>query len=171
MTSKNMRNSLFAVTMATIVLAGEIPGTSVADSALVNLTVNVNVVEAPCHINGDSDTPTVEFGDVRVDLIDGTQYAQPLAVAITCDSAPQGNLQYELKGDATNFDGNVLKTHTDGLGIKVLKADGSTLAVNTWTDISQGQTINLKVVPVKDGATVLVGGEFNAEATLVLQIK
>ncbi|MGV2814538.1 fimbrial protein [Enterobacter cancerogenus] len=142
-----------------------------AGQTQATVTVSVTVMATPCHINGDAATPTVEFGDVRADLIDGTRYAQPLEVKITCDSAPSGNLQYELKGDAAAFDGKVLKTGTAGLGIKMLKADGSPLAVNTWTSTAQDQTVNLKAVPVKDTAATLAGGEFNATATLILQMK
>ncbi|WP_368533269.1 fimbrial protein [Enterobacter hormaechei] len=142
-----------------------------AGETQTTVTVSVTVMSNPCHINGDTNTPTVEFGDVRADLIDGSRYAQPLEVKITCDSTPSGDLQYELKGDAASFDSKVLKTDMSGLGIKVLNADGSTLSVNAWTDIARDQTVNLKVVPVRDTTATFAGGEFNATATLILQMK
>ncbi|MGM8398345.1 fimbrial protein [Enterobacter hormaechei] len=142
-----------------------------AGQSQTTVTVSVTVLAVPCHINGDANTPTVEFGDVRADLIDGSRYAQPLEVKITCDSTPSGDLQYELKGDAAAFDSKVLKTETSGLGIKILKADGSMLAVNTWTGTARDQTVNLKAVPVRDTTAKLTGGEFNATATLILQMK
>lgn len=165
---KVTRRAIYAALMSICLLAG--PAAN-AGQAQATVTVSVTVMAVPCHINGDTATPTVEFGDVRADLIDGIRYAQPLEVKITCDSSPSGDLQYELKGDAAAFDGKVLKTGTAGLGIKMLKADGSPLAVNTWTGTARDQTVNLKAVPVKDTAAKLAGGEFNATATLILQIK
>lgn len=166
-----MKVSRKAVYTALITASLFAASSAYAGHAQATVTVSVTVLATPCHINGDTDTPTVEFGDVRADLIDGTRYAQPLDLKITCDSAPSGDLQYELKGDAAAFDGEVLKTGTTGLGIKLLKTDGSTLAVNTWTGTTQDQTVSLKAVPVRDSVTTLTGGEFTATATLILQMK
>lgn len=150
-----------------------IPMVSWALSAsAVNFNVKVNVTAVVCHINDDIDTPTIEFGDVRTDLIDGSKYAQPLPVTISCEGGtPSGGVEYMIKGDVSSFNSTSLKTDTAGLGINVLNSDNTPLGINQWIGATPEQTLNLKVVPVKDNTTQFSGGEFSATATLVIQMK
>lgn len=143
-----------------------------AQSGTSNLKFHGTLTVVNCSVNGDADTPTIEFGDVRTDLIDGVKYSKPLPVKITCTGDTSSlDLKYQVKGDVSTFDNKSLKTNITGLGLKVLNATGTQLGINTWVTTSPGETLNLKVVPVKDGTTVLSGGEFNAIATLIIQMK
>lgn len=146
--------------------------TANAENGVSNLKFHGNLTVVNCSVNDDTDTPMIEFGDVRTDLIDGTKYSQPLPVKITCAGDLSSlAIQYQIKGTAASFDTKVLNTNIAGLGIKVLNSTGTPLSINTWVDTTPSATFSLSVVPVKDGTTQLSGGEFNATATLVIQMK
>lgn len=157
--------------MFSLLLTSLLSGTALAGSTQATVTVSVTVLAVPCHINGDKPV-SVEFGDVRTDLIDGKNYAvQTLPVSITCDDDPSGTIQYSLKGVASEFDADALKTDMTGLAIRILKPDGKVLSPGSWQDASRNQRLSLKVVPEKDVSMKLAGGEFHASATLAIQVK
>ena len=147
----------------------------VAQGANDSLTVNITgtITEAACKVNNNQ-AIAVEFGTVRIDQLEKATASVP--VTITCDSAPQGTVQITARGDAASFDANALKTDVTGLGIQLSKGKVQ-VTPGTFYDVSSDfgltsktGTFSLTASLVSDGKTNLAGGEFNASATLVLQV-
>ncbi|WP_270655264.1 fimbrial protein [Enterobacter bugandensis] len=146
-----------------------------SDSLNVNITGTIN--DGSCSVNANS-TITVEFGNVNVSQLSAAKAKVP--ITISCDNAPSGTVSLLIKGTPTSFDSQALATDMGGLGIELINISSTqygTLNINTPYDVSstfglasKTGTFNLDAILTSDGTSVLAGGEFNATATLVLQM-
>ncbi|HEY1847469.1 MAG TPA: fimbrial protein [Buttiauxella sp.] len=135
--------------------------------AQVQITGTV-VLPPPCIVNNDK-LFIVEFGDVRIDLIDGVSYHErDIPVSIYCDGAVSGQLQLSLQGDSLSGDASLLTTSDPGLGIKI-KRSGIDFPLNNWVDVNNLDDFKLSAIPVKLPANKLEAGEFTATATFIVK--
>lgn len=146
-----------------------------ADSDSLAINISGTITESSCSVNNNQ-AITVEFGTVQVAEL--TKASASVPVTIACDSAPSGTVSMGIEGTASTFDSLVLATDVSGLGISFEGTkQNSVVSLNTFYDVSdefgltsKTGTFNLTARLISDGATTLAGGEFNASATLVLQM-
>lgn len=123
-----------------------------AAQAATTVSVKVTVLAPlPCVLNGNQPIE-VNFGDeVMTTRINGENYLTPVNYKFTCTEPPEKNgMRLLLAGTGAGFDGKLLQTNVDGLGIAFLN-NGSRIALNSW------QTFTFPDMPT---------GEFTASATL-----
>ncbi|HCM7228989.1 TPA: fimbrial protein [Klebsiella aerogenes] len=133
----------------------------------VNISISGTVVAtASCKISG-SNPIKVDYGDVYISEIAGDNYRKQVVYDVSCQGDANGkNIQLEITGNSAVFDGNLLRTDADGLGIKLLR-NGSQMQLNQWYDLDPVNPPRIESVLVKQkGATFMNGQEFNAGATL-----
>lgn len=144
-------------------------------NAAANINISVTVNTVVCKINNDQPVKA-EFGDVQIDKLSAAHTS--FSVAITCDSEPSGTVQMSIRGTGSDFDANALKTDVPGLGVSIINPlNSENLELNKFYDVQQEFGLSSKVGTftlnaglMSDGKTTLAGGEFNASATLVLQM-
>ncbi|WP_420900450.1 fimbrial protein [Escherichia coli] len=140
-----------------------------AETKPVELTLRV-VVDAPppCSVVGSA----VEFGQVIIKQIDGSNYRQEAGYTLDCSGRLSDELRMQLKGTTTAINGEtVLSTGIDGFGIRIENAaDNSlfTIGENNWTSFEYNQLPKLNAVPVKQSGVQLMASEFNASMTMVV---
>ncbi|QCT86067.1 fimbrial protein [Escherichia sp. E4742] len=148
-------------------------GNAVAgDIKQVQLTLRILVdAPPPCSVKGSN----VEFGDVHIKDINGTNYRTADALyTLNCGNKTSGvdDLRMQLKGTTTVINGEtVMATEIPGLGIRIENgADNSlfTVGENNWTDFNINRQPVLKAVPVKQSGVQLTPAEFNASMTMVV---
>lgn len=162
-----------------ILLSAAVSICTKADTSSPSLNINISgtVVANACTVN-DGNPVTVEFGAVPVNQIDVT--SQDVQLNLTCDTPPTGTVSMEINGTASAFDTRALATDVDGLGI-ILGSKGSTqygvLDLNTFYEVdktfgltAKTGTFTLHASLTSDGKNQFTGGEFNASATLVIQV-
>lgn len=145
-----------------------------ADSATANIAVTVTVTANNCRVN-ENQSVKAEFGTVQISELSTATSNVPITIA--CDQIPQGTLAMAIKGTSTSFNVQALKTDVSGLGITLTTPSSKTLDLNTFYDVTstfglagKTGTFNLTAHLTSDGKTELAGGEFNASATLVMQV-
>ena len=140
-----------------------------AGSKSLELTLRVLVDgPPPCSVKGSA----VEFGDVYISKINGTNYRQDAKYTLNCSNRASDDLQMQLKGNTTVINGEtVLSTDIAGLGVRIENAaDNALFAVgeNNWTPFNVNTQPQLKAVPVKQSGVQLTPSEFNASLTMVV---
>lgn len=140
-----------------------------AGSKSLELTLRVLVDgPPPCSVKGSA----VEFGDVYISKINGTNYRQDAKYTLNCSNRASDDLQMQLKGNTTVINGEtVLSTDIAGLGGRIENAaDNALFAVgeNNWTPFNVNTQPQLKAVPVKQSGVQLTPSEFNASLTMVV---
>ncbi|MDU9414385.1 fimbrial protein [Pseudomonas sp. zfem005] len=126
------------------------------------------LVEPPaCTFNGGKPIE-VNFGEVRTDKIDGTNFKKTVDYGLKCERADGKVLKLSLTGGASGFDPTVLATSVTDLGIKLF-LDDTVLEVNKSRDLTYPKTPVLTVVPVKKDKANLKGGDFNASGNLKIE--
>jgi type 1 fimbria pilin len=165
------RIALCAIFFGTQLLTSEL---AFADSATANITVTVTVTANNCRVN-ENQTVKAEFGTVQISELSQASASVPVTVA--CDQVPAGTLSMAIKGTGTSFNAQALKTDVTGLGITLTSPSSKALDLNTFYDVTstfgltgKTGTFNLTAHLTSDGKTELAGGEFNASATLVMQV-
>ena len=95
-------------------------GSAWADSKTVNLTLRILVdAPSPCTVKGSA----VEFGNVIIKNIDGSNYRQPVGYTLNCSNSVSDDLQMQLQGTTTTINGEtVLSTGINGFGIRIQDA-------------------------------------------------
>ncbi len=125
------------------------------------------LVVISCSINNDKPLE-ISFGEaVGVKKVDGVRYKQPLPVDIKCSRAPGDLLNLVFKGTAASFESTALATQNSDLGIRLLKED-QPVEVNKPLILDENAIPKFYAVPVKRADSLLVGGQFNALATLAI---
>ena len=118
-------------------------GSAWADSKTVNLTLRILVdAPPPCTVKGSA----VEFGNVIIKNIDGSNYRQPV--------------------------GYTLSTGINGFGISIQDASSHApvaLAGNNWLPFNVNSRPGFEAVPVKQSGTQLTASEFSATMTMVVE--
>ncbi|MBM7016680.1 fimbrial protein [Enterobacter cloacae] len=150
------------------------PGLVLAKTTTTNVTVTVTVTASNCRVNENS-AVKAEFGTVQISELSKAMTSVPVTIA--CDEIPQGTLSMAIQGTGTSFNAQALKTNVSGLGITLTSPSSKALDLNTYYDVTStfgltGKTGTFKLAAklVSDGKTELAGGEFNASATLVIQV-
>lgn len=143
-------------------------GSCFAAQAADNLKFHGTLIAPPvCTIN-NNETIEVEFGDVLINKIDGTRYAQDVPYEITCDSTVRDSsmtMTLTLSGSATTFNNAAVTTSVSGLGIELQQND-KPFTLGSSVTINEQSIPTLKAVPVKASGAALTEGEFDATATL-----
>lgn len=131
----------------------------------INVTGTV-IVTASCKIGG-ANPIKVEYGDVYISEISGDNYRKNINYGVSCQGDGAGKtIQLQIQGSGSTFDGNLLRTDANGLGIKILH-DGAQMELNKWYNLDPQSPPKLEGILVKQhGATFNNGQEFNAAATL-----
>ncbi|ENY5536620.1 fimbrial protein [Salmonella enterica] len=145
-----------------------------ADISAVSVNVNVTIEANNCRVN-ENKPVTAEFGTVLVDQIAQAKVKVPIVVA--CDIVPNGTLSMAIKGTESSFNKQALQTDVSGLAITLSSPKSEILDLNTYYDVtksfgltSKTGSFDLIAQLTQDNKVDLSGGEFNASATLVLQI-
>lgn len=165
------RTVLHAVLSGGIALAS---GQASADAYSANVTVTVTVMANNCRVNNNQSVKA-EFGTVQISELSKSTTDVPVTIA--CDEVPAGTLSMAIKGTETSFNAQALQTDVPGLGITLTSPSSASLDLNTFYDVSdvfgltnKTGTFKMTAHLTSDGKTELVGGEFNASATLVMQV-
>lgn len=165
------RAALCAIFLGALLLK---TGSAFADSATANITVTVTVTANNCRVN-ENQSVKAEFGTVQISELSKASANVPVTVA--CDEVPAGTLSMAIKGTGTSFNTQALKTDVAGLGITLTSPSSMALDLNKFYDVTstfglsgKTGTFNLTAHLTSDGKTELAGGEFNASATLVMQV-
>lgn len=146
-------------------------------SSCFAVMVNVTgaVVIPPCqivNINGSMDPVNIDFGDIAIRKIDGTEYTQTVPWKLHCDEYDLDGMEkmYKLQvnAPATDFDQAAITTTTDDLGIRFMFGS-SALPIGKPSDEFY-QTALLRVVPVIKAGAEPTAGTFTASASLLLII-
>ncbi|BEL87794.1 exotoxin [Serratia marcescens] len=137
-----------------------------AAQAATTVSVKVTVLAPlPCVLNGNRPIE-VNFGDeVLTTRIDGENYRTPVDYEFTCTKPEKNGMRLLLAGTGAGFDGKLLQTSVDGLGIAFLN-NRSRIALNSWQTFTFPDMPTLEAVPVKQANAALPTGEFTASATL-----
>ena len=115
----------------------------------------------------DGRTIDIDFGKVGIKRIDGNRYMQRIDYSIKCEFLDNSRqLKMKIMGGAAAFDGSVLTSSVNGLGIKLL-ANGKAFAINTPLNIDYANPPTLDAVPVKNSAVTLAEGDFTSSATML----
>lgn len=140
----------------------------------VNITINVTVTAGNCRIN-ENQPVTAEFGTVQTDSL--SMASADVPVTIACNEVPAGTISMSINGTASTFDTNAIQANIKGLGVTLETEQGTMIKPNTFYNVSdtfglmsKTGSFNLKAGLISDEKTELPGGEFNASATLVLQV-
>lgn len=104
----------------------DVNGGSLAAQAADNLKFHGTLISPPnCTINNDQ-TIDVEFGNLLINKIDGTRYAQNVPYEITCDSTVRDEtmaMTLTLSGSVSDFNPAAVNTSVAGLGIELRQND------------------------------------------------
>ncbi|RZN54290.1 hypothetical protein D9736_00655 [Escherichia sp. E10V10] len=138
-------------------------------SKSVDLILRVLVdAPPPCSVTGSA----VEFGDVIIKKINGTNYRMNAEYKLDCKGSLSDDLQMQFKGTTTTINGEtVLSTGISGFGIRIESASDNSLfpiGENNWTPFNINNQPKLKAVPVKESGVSLAASEFNASMTMVV---
>ncbi|QDI20298.1 fimbrial protein [Serratia marcescens] len=144
---------------------------SIAARADTSITVSGTVINpASCVIN-DNQMISVNFGDdlVTTRLTDsayGDSYMKTVVYTLRCVNASK--VKMVIKGHPAPFNARLLKTEQASLGV-ALRVGSTLLEVNnTEYEFTYPDSPQLVAVPVRQAGASLMGGRFNAGATMVL---
>jgi len=126
------------------------------------------IAPPPCVIN-NNDLIEVNFGnDVMTTRIDGSYKKQPVVYSVECKNAPNNAMKMQIQGNSAVFDGDVLQTNKDDLGVALLR-NGNRQPINTWVNFTYPNMPTFEAVPVKQAGATLSGGAFSAGATMKVE--
>lgn len=142
-----------------------------AAHAADNLKFHGTLIAPPnCTISNDQ-TIEIEFGNVLINKIDGTNYAKDVPYTITCDSTVRDDsmaMTLTLSGSATSFNQAAIGTTVTGLGIEI-QQDNQPFTLGSTIPVNEQSIPKLKAVPVKQSGVALQEGDFDATATLQVE--
>ena len=145
----------------------------ITNSSQLNLHGRL-IVAGNCRIN-ENQPVKVEFGTIQTDSLSAASVDVPVTIA--CDVVPSGTLSVSFTGTASDFNADAIQSNVAGLGVTLQTEQGEVITPNKYYNVSEdwGLTsktgsLTLKAGLTSDGETELPGGEFNASATLVLQV-
>ncbi|MFX2482801.1 fimbrial protein [Serratia marcescens] len=142
-----------------------VPPVQAATTIKVTVTI---VAPPPCVINNNN-LIEVNFGnDVMTTRIDGSYKKQPVVYSVECKNAPNNAMKLQIQGNSAGFDGEVLQTNKDGLGVALLR-NGNRQPINSWINFTYPTKPTLEAVPVKQAGATLRGGDFSAGATMKVE--
>lgn len=115
-----MKAFFLAGSAALLLACGATVSPAMAGGKIVNLTLRVLVDgPPPCSVQGSA----VEFGNVIIKGINGTNYRQPIGYTLNCSNSVSDDLQMQLQATTTTINGEtVLSTGINGFGIRIQNA-------------------------------------------------
>lgn len=161
------------------VIAMGLLGCSIINGSQASTLVNFHgtlISNPPCDITGDNDPITIDFGEMGITRIDGSNYMQDFALTITCGNdlgnAVQLYIAYEGQ-PMFPYDPNAIVTSREGLGVR-LYYQGQVIPPNDDNRpivlSGGGQTnLSLSAVPIRDPAANLLEGTFIAMGTVEIR--
>ncbi|ANS41592.1 fimbrial protein [Serratia inhibens] len=137
--------------------------------AVTTIKVTVTIVAPPPCVINNNNLIEVNFGnDVMTTRIDGSYKKQPVVYSVECKNAPNNAMKMQIQGNSAGFDGEVLKTNKDDLGVALLR-NGNRQPINTWVNFTYPNLPKFEAVPVKQAGATLSGGAFSAGATMQVE--
>lgn len=136
----------------------------VSEAAESWLTVKVTVTSPPPCIINNNQQIVVEFNEVMTTQVYVNNYRRPVNYTLSCTGLSSNALKLQIVGTA-GFNSQVLKTDKAGLGIALLQGENR-VAVNGFLNFTYPNAPKLEAALVKQSGATLVGGRFNASATL-----
>ncbi|MFS7242922.1 fimbrial protein [Serratia proteamaculans] len=134
------------------------------------ITVKGVIQTMSCVINGGKEID-VDFGStMKTTLINGSQYKTKVAYTVSCSGNSSNALKMQIKGTAAGFDATALATDKTDLGLALIKG-GKKQAINGWFNFTYPTLPVLEMVPVKKAGATLATGDFNATATLMVDVQ
>lgn len=133
-----------------------------------NLKFHGTLVAGPKCTIDNGNTIDVNFNNILIEKIDGSNYSQPVPYTITCDSTYRDGsmaMTLTLNGTAVAFNSAAIATSVDGLGIE-LRQNNTPFTVGSTMTINESSPPTLTAVPVKKSGGTLPEGGFEAWATL-----
>lgn len=144
---------------------------ALSNSAIANNNVEFTgtlLIPPPCTVFEDK-VHTIEYKDISLHKINGTNYIKPINYALDCKDNLHGwDLVLTIKGDKSGFDDAALKTEHDDLGMRIL-LNGVAFDIDKPIKITYGQPPILEVVPVKKPGSTLPVINFSATGTLLAE--
>ncbi len=154
------------------------PGLARADS---EMRFHGTLIAASC----TADATNVEFGEVSLDSISavrssaqrgksvratGTNIAQ-FSITLNC-TGNINEMNYKWSGTTATFDNTLLATDVPGLGIQIGDGDSfSAMPPDLWFQLDpNARTKKMIAILMRDSGATFAGGEFNATATLSIQV-
>ncbi|HIF2548592.1 TPA: fimbrial protein [Salmonella enterica] len=151
--------------------------------ATAKLELHGTLIEASC----TAKAVDVEFGNItldkvstvggnplpaRVNVHSSGAAVQPFTLSLSCTRGIGNDIQYQWRGTSAAFNSSLLSTDVQGLALELI--DGDTLAAvppDSWQPIdAQSRSKQMQAVLVRDASAVFTGGEFNATATIAIQV-
>ncbi|HFF8522763.1 TPA: fimbrial protein [Providencia rettgeri] len=140
-------------------------GIAIADDVEFTGTL---LIPPPCTVFEDK-VEVIDYKDIGLHKIDGTNFTKPINYALKCDANLKGwDLILTIKGTATDFDKAALQTNIQDLGMRITQ-NGLGFEINKPMKIVYGQAPILAVVPVKKPGITLPEGSFTATGTLLAE--
>ncbi|MDA8478796.1 fimbrial protein [Citrobacter sp. Awk 4] len=144
-------------------------GPQVQAIATINVTVTI-VAPPPCVINNNIPIE-VNFGnDVMTTRIDGSYRKQPVVYSVECKNVSNNAMKMQIQGIGAEFDGDVLQTNKDGLGVALLR-NGNRQPINSWVNFTYPSLPTFEAVPIRQAGVTLSGGDFSAGATMEVEFQ
>ncbi|WP_339275237.1 fimbrial protein [Enterobacter asburiae] len=150
---------------AVVLLAGIACSTAWAGSSEVKF--HGALYKLSCKVNNDQPVD-ISFGKVGVNKVDGVRYATAIPISIQCDEAPSAKLNLTITGNVSDFDSSAVQTTVGDLAIQI-QQNGQPVSVGESFLVNEDNPPALVSVPVMRPGSKLVGGEFSAVATLIIQ--
>lgn len=132
-----------------------------------------------------ADATSVEFGEVLLDTIPAAKPGALAGGSVRTSGSPVANftvtlnctgnvneIKYKWSGTTTTFNNQLLTTDVTGLGIELGKGDtASIIPPDTWQSLDpKARSIKMLAILLRNPSATFAGGEFNATATLAIQV-
>ena len=136
-----------------------------------NISISGTVLLPPPCVVNPTGTVTVAFGnDLEASKINGINYSRPVSYTVICGPQSTTSMTLKFTGAGATFDGMVLATNKDDLGIR-LKQGGSNWNRNATVNFTYPNYPVVTAVLVKRAGSTLTEGTFSAVATLVAELR
>lgn len=151
--------------------------------ATAKLEFHGTLIEASCTARAVN----VEFGDVTLDKVSTVEgntlpagvnlhssgaAVQPFTLSLSCTRGIGNDIQYQWRGTTAAFNSSLLSTDVEGLALEFI--DGDTLTAvppDSWQPMdAQARSKQMQAILVRDASAIFSGGEFNATATIAIQV-
>lgn len=142
-------------------------------SNIGQVTVKVVIMTPPpCTINNNQPIE-VDFGEVMVTRVDGTNYRKLIDYNLNCptEQLAKNALRLQIQGTSINLGGaiSVLGVpNVPDFGIQ-LQHDATAFEPNTWLNFSYPDVPDLYAVPVMKSGSVLTTGAFSTSSTMKVE--
>ncbi|MGJ3355334.1 fimbrial protein [Providencia sp. Je.9.19] len=169
-----MRDKMQGIGLGLWILAcGMLPTSAfAANSVTVNFKGNL-ILNPPCELTGTgSNTVEVDFKDMVIRKITGTNFQQPLPYKLTCDAEDATRVALTIKGTGSSFNNAALKTSNTNLGLRFATMSGSSptfVGLGQPIVFTNNQRPTFNVYPLINSgvaASSIAAGGFTASATL-----